>query len=153
MGAAALALIGLSNIVGTYICGMLGGRYRQNKVLAVLYLARTALFVLFLSMPTSQASALFFAVAIGLTWTGTVPLTSGLVGDLFGSRHMGLLFGIVYVGHQLGAFAGAWAGGLSFDRTGGYAVVWFAAILMGLLAALLHWPIRDVAAAKGPVAA
>jgi predicted MFS family arabinose efflux permease len=153
MGAAALALIGLSNIVGTYICGMLGGRYRKNKVLAVLYLARTALFVLFLSMPTSQASALFFAVAIGLTWTGTVPLTSGLVGGLFGSRHMGLLFGIVYVGHQLGAFAGAWAGGLSFDRTGGYAVVWFAAILMGLLAALLHWPIRDVAAAKGPVAA
>jgi predicted MFS family arabinose efflux permease len=152
-GAVALALIGFTNIVGTYICGLLGDRYRKNKVLAALYLTRTALFALFLSMPTSPASALFFAAAIGLIWTGTVPLTSGLVGDIFGSRHMGLLFGIVYVGHQLGAFAGAWAGGLSFDRTGSYAVVWCAAILMGLLAALLHWPIRDEPASMAPVAA
>jgi predicted MFS family arabinose efflux permease len=151
-GAAALALIGFSNIVGTYICGMLGDRYRKNKVLALLYLARTALFVLFLSIPTSQASALLFAITIGLIWTGTVPLTSGLVGDIFGSCHMGLLFGIVYVGHQLGAFAGAWAGGLSFDRTGSYALVWFAAILMGMLAALLHWPIRDEPVATAPAA-
>jgi predicted MFS family arabinose efflux permease len=153
MGAVALALIGFSNIVGTYVCGLLGDRYRKNKVLALLYLARTGLFVLFLSMPTSQGSALFFAATIGLIWTGTVPLTSGLVGDIFGSRHMGLLFGIVYVGHQLGAFAGAWAGGISFDRTGGYAVAWFAAILMGMLAALLHWPIRDEPVATAPAVA
>jgi predicted MFS family arabinose efflux permease len=152
-GAAALALIGFSNIIGTYICGMLGDRYRKNKVLALLYLARTALFVLFLSMPTSQASAMLFAIAIGLIWTGTVPLTSGLVGDIFGSRHMGMLFGIVYVGHQVGAFAGAWAGGLSFDHSGGYAAVWFAAILMGILAALLHWPIRDEPVAAVPAVA
>ena len=84
-----------------------------------------------------------FAAAIGFIWTGTVPLTSGLVGDIFGARHMGLLFGIVYLGHQVGAFAGAWAGGLSFDRTGSYGPVWAVAILMGLVAALLHWPIRD----------
>jgi predicted MFS family arabinose efflux permease len=142
-GAAALALIGFSNVIGTYLCGMLGGRYRKNKVLALLYLARTALFVLFLSMPTSQGSALLFAFAIGLVWTGTVPLTNGLLADIFGSRYIGLLFGTVYVGHQLGAFAGAWAGGLSFDRTGSYAVVWVAAISIGILAALLHWPIRD----------
>jgi len=152
-GAATLALIGLCNIVGTYICGLLGDRYRKNKVLALLYLARTALFILFLAMPTSQVSALLFAATIGLIWTGTVPLTSGLVGDIFGPRHMGLLFGIVYVGHQLGAFAGAWAGGLSFDRTGSYALVWFAAILIGMLAALLHWPIRDEPVAITPVAA
>jgi predicted MFS family arabinose efflux permease len=152
-GAAALALIGFSNIVGTYVCGMLGDRYRKNRVLALLYVVRTALFVLFLSLPTSQASALLFAIAIGFIWTGTVPLTSGLVGDIFGSRHMGLLFGIVYVGHQLGAFAGAWAGGLSFDRTGSYALVWVAAILMGMLAALLHWPIRDEPVATVPAAA
>jgi len=142
-GAAALALIGLSNIIGTYLCGWLGVRFRKNKVLAWLYLARTALFVLFLALPASQASAMVFAVAIGLIWTGTVPLTSGLVGDIFGARHMGMLFGMVYLGHQFGAFAGAWAGGLSFDRTGSYDAVWAAAILMGLLAALLHWPIRD----------
>lgn len=137
-GAAALALIGLSNI-----CGLLGVRFRKNRVLAWLYLARTALFALFVALPASQASAMVFAVAIGLIWTGTVPLTSGLVGDIFGARHMGMLFGIVYLGHQFGAFAGAWAGGLSFDRTGSYDAVWAAAILMGLLAALLHWPIRD----------
>jgi predicted MFS family arabinose efflux permease len=142
-GAAALALIGLSNIIGTYLCGVLGGWYRKKKVLAVLYLARTALFVLFLSMPPSQASAMLFAVAIGLIWTGTVPLTNGLVGDIFGTRYLGMLFGIVYVGHQLGAFAGAWAGGFAFDQTGSYMLVWLGAIFMGVLAALLHWPIRD----------
>jgi predicted MFS family arabinose efflux permease len=142
-GAAALALIGLSNIIGTFLCGMLGGWYRKQKVLAVLYLARTAVFVLFLAMPSSHASAFIFALAIGLIWTGTVPLTSGLVGDIFGPRHLGLLFGIVYVGHQLGAFAGAWAGGFAFDRTGSYELVWVGAIAMGLVAALLHWPIRD----------
>jgi MFS family permease len=96
---------------------------------------------------------LLFAMAIGLIWTGTVPLTSGLVGDIFGSRHMGLLFGIVYVGHQLGTFVGAWAGGFSFDHTGGYVLVWFAAILMGMLAAILHWPIRDEPVATAPAVA
>jgi MFS family permease len=96
---------------------------------------------------------MLFAVAIGLIWTGTVPLTSGLVGDIFGTRHMGLLFGIVYLGHQFGAFAGAWAGGLSFDRTGSYRAVWTAAILMGILAALLHWPIRDESVVAAPAAA
>jgi predicted MFS family arabinose efflux permease len=140
-GAAALALIGLSNIVGTYCCGLLGGWYPKNKVLTGLYLVRTALFVLFLSLPMSLSSVMLFAVTIGLTWTGTVPLTSGLVGDIFGTRHMGLLFGIVYVGHQLGAFIGAWAGGMSFDRTGSYALVWLGAIVLGCLAAALHWPI------------
>jgi predicted MFS family arabinose efflux permease len=150
-GAEVLALIGFSNIVGTYICGILGDRFRKNKVLAILYLARTVVFALFLLLPISHVMALLFAVSIGFIWTGTVPLTSGLVGDIFGPRHMGLLFGIVYVGHQLGAFAGAWAGGFSFDRTGSYAVVWLAAILMGLLAALLHWPIRDEPAVAAPV--
>ncbi len=152
-GAAALALIGFSNIVGTYLCGLLGARFRKNKVLACLYLARTTLFALFLALPTSQASAMLFAAAIGLIWTGTVPLTSGLVGDIFGTRHMGMLFGIVYLGHQFGAFAGAWAGGLSFDRTGSYNAVWSAAILMGVLAALLHWPIRDEPVVASPAAA
>jgi predicted MFS family arabinose efflux permease len=143
VGAAALALIGFSNIIGTYLCGVLGDWYRKKKVLALLYLARTALFVLFLSLPPSQASAMLFAVAIGLIWTGTVPLTNGLVGDIFGTRYLGMLFGIVYVGHQLGAFAGAWAGGFAFDQTGSYMLVWLGAIFMGVLAALLHWPIRD----------
>ena len=142
-GAAALAVIGFANIVGTYLCGMLGGWYRKPKVLAALYLARSALFALFLAMPPSRTSAMIFAAAIGLIWTGTVPLTSGLVGDIFGARHLGLLFGIVYVGHQLGAFAGSWAGGFAFDRTGSYALVWIGAVLMGLLAAAIHWPISD----------
>lgn len=142
-GAAALALIGFSNIIGTYLCGVLGGWYRKKRVLAVLYLARTALFALFLSRPPSQESVMLFAVAIGLIWTGTVPLTNGLVGDIFGTRYLGMLFGIVYVGHQLGAFAGAWAGGFAFDQTGSYTLVWLGAIFMGVLAALLHWPIRD----------
>jgi predicted MFS family arabinose efflux permease len=152
-GAAVLAMIGFSNVIGTYLCGLLGSRFHKNKVLSCLYLARTALFALFLALPTSQASAMVFAGAIGLIWTGTVPLTSGLVGDIFGTRHMGLLFGIVYLGHQFGAFAGAWAGGLSFDRTGSYGAVWIAAMLMGVLAALLHWPIRDEPVVASPAVA
>lgn len=146
-GAMVLATIGLCNIVGTYLCGLLGGRLPKQKVLAGLYVARAVLIALFVLLPPSALTAILFGAAIGLIWTGTVPLTSGLVGDIFGQRHLGLLFGLVYVGHQLGAFAGAWVGGAVFDRTGSYQPVWIAAIVMGLVAAALHWPIRDAPAA------
>jgi hypothetical protein len=92
---------------------------------------------------------MLFAVTVGLIWTGTVPLTHGLVGDIFGTRYLGMLFGIVYVGHQLGAFAGAWTGGFAFDQTGSYTLVWLGAMSIGVLAALLHWPIRDQPVAAG----
>ena len=137
-GAAVLAAIGAFNILGTYLAGLAGGRWLKTRVLAALYLARAAAIALFLVLPLSSTSAIVFGAVMGLLWTGTVPLTSGLVADLWGSRNLGFLFGVVYVGHQVGAFAGAWAAGLAFDRTGSFDLIWIAAIVAGVLAAICH---------------
>jgi predicted MFS family arabinose efflux permease len=142
-GAAVLAAIGIFNIVGTYLAGLAGGWWRKTRVLAVLYLARAFVIIVFLAMPLSTTSAVVFGAAIGLLWTGTVPLTNGLVADLWGRRNLALLFGLVYVGHQIGAFVGAWAGGLSFDRTGSFALVWAATVLACVLAAACHLLISE----------
>jgi predicted MFS family arabinose efflux permease len=137
-GAAVLAAIGAFNILGTWLAGLAGGHWRKTHVLAALYLARAAAIVIFLAVPLSSASAVAFGAVMGLLWTGTVPLTSGLVADLWGSRNLGFLFGVVYVGHQIGAFAGAWAAGLAFDRTGSFDLIWIAAIVAGVAAAICH---------------
>ncbi|HEX2888796.1 MFS transporter [Vineibacter terrae] len=145
LAAGVLACIGAFNIPGTYLAGAAGGRYRKTRLLAVLYLARGAAMAGFLALPLSSASALVFAALFGLLWTATVPLTSGLVADLWGRRDMGLLFGLAMVGHQLGAFAGAWAGGFAFDRTGSFMPVWLVAIGLSLTAALCHAGLREQA--------
>jgi predicted MFS family arabinose efflux permease len=137
-GAAVLAAIGAFNILGTYLAGLAGGRWMKTHVLAALYLARAATIAIFLLTPLSSASAIAFGAVMGLLWTGTVPLTNGLVADLWGSRNLGFLFGIVYVGHQIGAFVGAWAAGLAFDRTGSFDLIWIAAIAAGVAAAVCH---------------
>jgi predicted MFS family arabinose efflux permease len=143
-GAMVLAAIGACNILGTYLAGLAGGRWRKTRVLAALYVARAVVIAVFVLAPLSRVSVLAFGAAIGLLWTGTVPLTSGLVADLWGRRNLGFLFGIVYVGHQVGAFAGAWAAGLIFDRTGSFDLVWGAAIAAGLAAALCHLALDEV---------
>ncbi len=143
IGAAALAVIGLGNIVGSFTCGVLGGRYTKKYVLSGLYLARSVTFTLFMLVPLSDASILIFSAVIGMLWLGTVPLTSGLVGQIFGVRYMAMLFGFVFFSHQLGSFLGAWYGGFIFDRTGSYDPVWWMSVALGLIAAALHWPIRD----------
>ncbi len=142
-GALALAFIGFFNVIGTYLWGLFGGRYRKKNLLSYLYLARAVVIGLFLLVPLSTETVLVFAAAMGLLWLGTIPLTSGLVAEIFGVRYMSTLFGIVFLGHQLGAFLGAWLGGYFFDLTGSYDAVWFAAVILGVLAALLHWPIND----------
>lgn len=143
IGAAALAVIGLGNIVGSFTCGVLGGRYSKKYVLSGLYLARALVFTVFMLVPPSDASILIFSAVIGMLWLGTVPLTSGLVGQIFGVRYMAMLFGFVFFSHQLGSFLGAWYGGFIFDRTGSYDPVWWMSVALGLIAAALHWPIRD----------
>lgn len=137
-GAGVLAAIGTSNIIGTLLAGWAGGRWRKSRVLVVLYLARATLILTFLAIPLSSASAIVFGFSIGLLWTGTVPLTSGIVADLWGRQNLGLLFGLTYVGHQVGAFGGAWAGGFAFERTGSFALVWAVAVALSLAAAILH---------------
>ena len=143
LAASALALIGFFNIIGTYLAGLFGGRYRKKYLLSGLYLGRAIVIALFIMLPLSDVSLLLFAAAMGLLWLGTVPLTSGLVAEIFGTRYSGTLFGIVFFSHQVGSFLGAWLGGYFFEATGSYTLMWQMAILLGLVSALLHWPIRD----------
>lgn len=143
IGALALALIGLFNVFGSSYFGFCSDRYRKKHVLSLLYLSRAGVFALFLAVPLSPAAALVFAAAIGFLWLGTVPLTSGLVGQIFGFRHLSLLFGIVFMSHQFGSFFGAWAAGWSYTATGSYAIAWTASIALALAAAALHAPVRD----------
>ena len=112
-------------------------------MLAWLYLSRAAVISLFLLAPLGATSALLFAAAIGFLWLGTVPLTNGLVSQIFGVRYITTLFGFVFFGHQLGSFFGVWLGGRVFEATGSYQGIWLLAIALGLLATILHWPIDD----------
>ena len=148
IGASALALVGLFNIFGSYFFGLSGDYMRKKYVLSGLYAARALVIALFLAVPLSSATALVFAAAMGFLWLGTVPLTSGLVGQIFGIRYLSTLYGIVFLSHQVGSFFGAWLAGLFYDRTGSYDAAWAASIALGLLAALVHLPIRDAPVAR-----
>lgn len=139
----ALAIIALANILGTYYCGVLGARYRRKKLLAGIYLLRTAAMALFVLLPLSPATLYVFAAVMGLAWLGTAPLTNGLVSQVFGVRYVATLFGFVFFGHQLGAFLGVWMGSRLFEATQSYDLIWLCAIGLGLFAAALHWPIDD----------
>lgn len=141
----ALALVALANVAGTYVCGVLGARFRRKYLLAWVYLLRTAAMAVFVLAPLSALSAYAFAIVMGLLWLGTVPLTNGLVSQLFGVRYLTTLFGFVFLGHQLGAFLGSWLGGVVFESTRSYDLVWLLSMGLGLLAAALHFPIQDLA--------
>jgi len=144
-GTAALAigLVGLFNIVGSYSAGVLGTRHSPRLLLAGIYGARAVVITGFLLVPASAASVLVFAAAMGLLWLSTVPLTSALVAMFFGVRHMGTLFGFVFLSHQVGAFAGVWLGGLIESATGSYDAVWWTSVALGVIAAALHIPIAE----------
>lgn len=142
-GVISLALIGLFNIVGTYTAGYLGGFMSKKYLLSGLYLARSIVITAFLLLPISQLTVYAFAVLIGLLWLATVPLTNGLVAQIFGVRHLSMLSGFVFFSHQLGSFLGVWAGGFLFDKTGSYDVVWMIAIGLGLMAMLANLPIDE----------
>ena len=148
LGAWALALIGLFNIVGSYTAGVLGGRRSKKYLLSTIYVLRAAAFFGFIIVPVTVTSTVLFSAAIGLLWLSTIPLTSGLVAQIFGPRYMATLFGVVFFGHQLGSFTGVWLGGYLFDTTGSYDVVWWAGVALGIAAAIVHWPIDDKAVAR-----
>lgn len=143
LGASALALIGLFNIFGSWACGWLGSRFPQQYVLGWLYLVRALTILAFLAFPKSGATVVIFAALLGLTWLGTLPLTSGLVARIFGVGNLGALFGICFLSHQVGSFLGAWAGGYLFDVTGSYSLIWTITVMLGLGAAALHFCIRE----------
>ena len=143
LGAWAIATVGLFNVAGAYLSGVLGGRYSKKYLLSGIYLARAAVIALFVTLPASPASVMLFSAAMGLLWLSTVPLTSGLVAQIFGTRYMAMLFGIVFLSHQIGAFIGVWLGGRLYDQTGSYDVVWWTSVVLGVVASALHWPIHD----------
>jgi MFS family permease len=143
LGGWAIGLVGLFNIAGSLLWGWLGGRHSRKDMLALLYAARALVFVVFLLLPLSWVSVLLFAASLGFLWLGTVPLTSGLVGYMFGPVHMSMLWGIVFFSHQLGSFLGGWGAGRLYDIQGSYDSMWRISIGLGLFAALIHWLIRE----------
>ncbi|MDW8369056.1 MAG: MFS transporter [Geminicoccaceae bacterium] len=148
VAAAAIALVGLFNMIGSYAAGVMAGRRSKKLLLAAIYFARSAVILAYVVLPPTATSTLLFAAAMGLLWLSTVPPTSGLVALMFGPRWMGTLFGIVFLSHQLGALLGVWLGGFWFDRTGSYDAVWATMILMGIVAGLLHLPIVEQPVAR-----
>lgn len=139
----ALAVIGLCNIIGAYGFGALGDRLRKKSVLTAIYVLRAALMSVILVAPMTDITAIAFGACMGLIWLSTVPLTSGIVAQVFGPQHFSFLFGIVFMSHQFGAFAGAWLGGRIHDATGTYDAMWAVSIGLALISAALHWPIDD----------
>ena len=153
VGASALALVGLFNVIGSYSAGVLGGKFSKKYLLNMLYLSRAVVIVFLLLMPPSEFMIYAFASAMGLLWLSTVPLTSGLVGQIFGMRYMSMLFGIVFFSHQIGSFLGVWLGGVVFDTTGSYDLIWYISIALALFAGFIHWPIREEAIERAPAPA
>jgi predicted MFS family arabinose efflux permease len=151
VGAFSLALIGLFNIIGTVTAGWLGGFLRMKHVLSWIYLGRAVAILGLLLLPQTEITIYAFSALMGVLWLSTVPLTSGLVAQIFGPAYMTTLYGIVFLSHQVGSFVGVWLGGAVFDATGNYNAVWITAIALGIFAAVVHWPIRDAPLRLEPV--
>lgn len=145
-----LALIGLFNVFGTYLAGTLGQRLPKKNILAFIYFTRAVVISIFLLVPLSPLSVYIFSAAMGLLWLSTVPLTNAAVAQIFGVAHLSMLGGFVFFGHQVGSFLGVWLGGVLYDRTGSYDIVWYIAIALGVLAALLNLPIKEAAIVRSP---
>ena len=143
LGAASISVIGLFNIMGTLTAGWLGKRFTKKYLLAGVYTGRTIAAAVFFLMPVTPASVLIFSAVMGALWLATVPLTSGLVAHIYGIRHMGTLYGFVFLSHQIGGFLGAWLGGAMYDITGGYTLVWWIGVGVGAFSAIVHLPIRE----------
>ncbi len=143
IGAWSISLIGLCNVVGSYVAGTLCGKRPMRRILSFIYLGRAIVISLFLLLPVTQLSILLFSAAMGFLWLATVPPTSGLVALFFGTRYMTFLYGIVFFSHQLGSFSGVWLGGWLYERYGSYDGIWLLGIALGLIAAVLHWPIEE----------
>ena len=148
MAATAIALIGLFNMFGTQTAGYIGDKMRKKYILANLYMARSVIFLIFFIVPVSKISVIIFACTVGFLWLATVPLTSGIVAQVFGPRYLATLYGLVFLSHQLGSFTSVWLGGIIRTQTGSYDYAWYMIIVSGFVAALLHWPIDDKPVAR-----
>ena len=143
LGAVAIAVIGMANIAGTLAAGALGARYKKKYLLAQIYVARTIVAAAFILAPMTPGSVLLFSALMGALWLATVPLTSGIVAEIWGIRYMGTLYGLVFLSHQIGGFLGVWLGGRLYDIYGNYTLVWWVGVGVGAFSALVHLPIRE----------
>jgi MFS family permease len=144
----ALALIGLFNVFGTYISGVLGQRMQKRHILAFIYFARAVVIGVFIWAPLSPTSVYIFSAVMGLLWLSTVPATNAAIAQIFGVAHLSMLGGFVFLSHQMGSFLGVWLGGFLYDRTGSYDVVWYIAIALGVFAGLINLPVKESAIAR-----
>ena len=148
VGATALACLGGANILGCIVWGHLGNRYAKKNMLCILYAMRSVVMTVFILTPISPTSVILFALVMGMMWLGTVPLTTGLVAQIFGTQFMATLVGFTFISHQIGSFLGTWLAGVMYDHYGNYDAMFWAAIVVGLLASFVHYPINDKPVAR-----
>ena len=144
----AMSLIGFFNIIGSLAAGFIGQRYSKPYFLALIYIGRSIVVTAFLLLPQTPFTVIAFAILMGLLWLSTVPPTNGLVAVMFGTRHLGMLGGVVFLSHQIGSFLGVWLGGYLYDHFGTYNPVWWLGVALDIFAAIVHWPIKEAPAPR-----
>ncbi len=144
LGALSIALIGFFNIIGSIGAGALGKNYTKKYLLSMIYTGRTIAAIFFILLPITPMSVAIFSMVMGALWLATVPLTSGIIGHIYGLKYMGTLYGIVFLSHQIGSFVGVWLGGLFYDIYGSYEIVWWVGIGVGAFSALIHLPVKEI---------
>ena len=143
IGSWSLALIGLFNVIGTLVFGHLGDLRSKKNLLVILYTLRALLFLVFIFLPKTEITVLIFASLLGILWLSTVPLTSGIISVIFGSKYMSMLYGFTFLSHQVGSFVGSWFGGRFYDYYGSYDIMWWACVILGFASAIVHFPIKE----------
>ena len=144
LGALSIALIGLFNIIGSITAGAMGKYYTKKYLLSAIYTGRTIAAIIFIMLPITPTSVVIFSIVMGSLWLATVPLTSGIIGYIYGLKFMGTLYGIVFLSHQIGSFVGVWLGGLFYDIYGSYDIVWWVGIGVGAFSAIIHLPVKEI---------
>ena len=144
LGALSIALIGLFNIIGSIAAGAMGKHFTKKYLLSIIYTGRTIAAIAFIMLPITPTSVVVFSIVMGSLWLATVPLTSGIIGYIYGLKFMGTLYGIVFLSHQIGSFVGVWLGGLFYDIYGSYDLVWWVGIGVGAFSAIIHLPVKEI---------
>ena len=144
LGALSIALIGLFNIVGSIVAGAMGKNFTKKYLLSIIYTGRTIAAIIFIILPITPTTVVIFSIVMGALWLATVPLTSGIIGYIYGLKYMGTLYGIIFLSHQIGSFVGVWMGGIFYDIYGSYDIVWWIGIGVGAFSAIIHLPVKEI---------